>query len=194
MRSIQTGGERQKKKYNGLDQITAVPEYISGSLNYDANTYLASYTFNNNVSLNRNYDDKRRLTNLSYTNPTEPESLDQYSLSYDISDNIIQKNGDYFSYDGKNRMISGSLAGKSAGMDKEYEGESSEMQLQPDVLGNGELLTLSDSDMSLDWGARSIGIDLHYGYRVSQITLKPTTVNARILMKTSLKSTPASTT
>ena len=175
---VRPSGEGSSYEYNGLDQITGLPGFISGEISYASNTYLSGYTFVNDVALSRSYDNKKRVTEISYNNSAE--ELDAYSLNYDLSDNIIQKNGDYFSYDGKGRLISGSLAGDSAGMDYEYKGESDIMDVQPDILGNEEMITLSGDDLILDWGAKSLGIDLGYGYRVSKIILNPTISNTRI--------------
>ncbi len=173
-------GESCGYEYNGLDQIVSVPGYIKGSIGYADNSYLESYTFLNDVSLNRSYDEKRRLTELEYRNENSGIILDEYRFSYDLSDNIIQKNGDYFSYDGKGRLISGSLVGASAGIESDYDGDSALMEVQPDILGTEKMIILSGSDLSLDWGAKSLGIDLGYGYRVSTIILKPATSETRL--------------
>ncbi|MDY7027332.1 MAG: RHS repeat-associated core domain-containing protein [Spirochaetota bacterium] len=163
-------GETVEYEHNGLDQITAVPGYIEGAVSYDSNTYLASYTLANGLQLNRSYDGKRRLTDLTYTRGVE--ELEAYRLSYDLEDNIIKRNGDYFSYDGKNRLLSAGLAGEAAAMERDYEGEGQPMAAQPDILGEQQLLEVQGENLSLDWGARSLAIDLKYGYRVKKIILK----------------------
>jgi len=53
------------------------------------------------------------------------------------------------------------------------------MDIHPDVLGE-ETMVLSEDDLTLDWGAKSLGIDLGFGYRVKRIILKPTSTTTRV--------------
>ncbi|MDA3939144.1 MAG: hypothetical protein PF693_07530 [Spirochaetia bacterium] len=174
---IAPSGESVTYGHNGLDQIISMPGFIAGDIAYADNSYLSGYTLANNVQLNREYDDKLRLTKLDYTNGIE--ELKKFTFSYDREDNIIQKNNDYFSYDGKNQLKSASLAGEEAAQEYPYEGEGKIMDIHPDVLGE-ETMVLSEDDLTLDWEAKSLGIDLGFGYRVKRIILKPTSTTTRV--------------
>ena len=174
-------GEEVAYTHNGLDQIVGMPGYITGAITYGQNSYLSGYTFANGVSLNREYDNKRRLTRMEYG--LEGEELEGFTFDYDREDNVIQKNSDFFSYDGMNRLLSASLTGKEANMEYAYEGEGQTRMVRPDPLGD-QVMELAGEDLTLDWGAGSLGIDLGYGYRVIKVVLKPQSLATRLTAET----------
>ena len=178
-----SAGKHEEATYthNGLDQIVGMPGYITGAITYGQNSYLSGYTFANGVSLNREYDNKRRLTRMEYG--LEGEELHRFTFDYDREDNVIQKNSDFFSYDGMNRLLSASLTGKEANMEYAYEGEGQTRMVRPDPLGD-QVMELAGEDLTLDWGAGSLGIDLGYGYRVIKMVLKPQSLATRLTAET----------
>ena len=89
---------------------------------------------------------------------------------------MVRKASDYFSYDRKNQLISASLTGEESVEEFPFEGIPTYLEAGPEPLGQDEM-EISENDLSLDWGARSLGIDLGYGYRVKKVELKPSTTS-----------------
>ena len=63
---------------------------------------------------------------------------------------MVRKAGDYFSYDGKNQLISASLTGTESAVDYEYPGIPAYLEAGPEPLGQDEM-EISEEEMSLDW-------------------------------------------
>ncbi len=167
-------------EYNRVGQLKAIPGFMS-SINYDDRGRMVGYTLDNGLSMGRSYDDKSRLEYLSYSHNNL--SLKNYQYSWDKTDNLIEENGTIYAYDARDRLA---MAMFSMEMDNQKETEvdlddygntNYFSKAENDVIGTGTLEevdpTLSD-EFRLDWGARSLGVDMGYPYYVGKIVLNVT--------------------
>ena len=165
--------------YNTLGQIERIPGIIDESMSFDANGLLTGYQMTNGFASAFTYDAKRRVTSISH-NGANNQPGQSYQFTYDKVDNIIEKSGEYFSYDRKGQMMSAVLTGEAA--IEEYPLKSEEFSLgsvRSDIRGDEEVLIPSDT-LTLDWGAGSLGINLGYAYKIKTIIIKPLDMTARI--------------
>ena len=159
-------------QYNSLDQLEAIAGYMDNA-DFDANSRLTGYELANGVRSRYEYDVKGRVTSMDY-HDIAGQSAKSYRFVYDLVDNIIQRNEEYYSYDRKGQMLSAVIVGLMG--TTEYPLNQDEFQfgsVRSDV--RSELpMEIPGEELSLDWGAGSLGIDLGYSYMIKRITLKLT--------------------
>ena len=97
-----------------------------------------------------------------------------------MDDNLIERNDDSFGYDRKGQLASAMLVGE-AGVE-EYEPDRSMLAAgaaSGDVVGEAAF-ELAGEALTVDWGARSLGIDLGYAYKVRRVELTPDSSSHRL--------------
>ncbi|WP_041397095.1 hypothetical protein [Spirochaeta africana] len=137
--------------YDGRDRIREMPGFIDGVVSYAANGRLAGYTLENRVSLRREYDDKQRVREIVWQGRGNQE-LAAFRLWYDRDDNVVQRNGDSFSYDGKHQLLSAGLTGDEASEEFTHDSEIRTLRVLPDPVGE-KVLSGAEDGVSLDWGS-----------------------------------------
>ena len=156
--------------YNTLGQLEAIAGYMDNA-DFDANSRLTGYELANGVRSRYEYDVKSRVSSMDY-HDAAGQAAKSYRFVYDLVDNIIQRNEEYYSYDRKGQMLSAVIVGLMG--TTEYPLNQDEFQfgsVRSDV--RSELpMEIPGEELSLDWGAGSLGIDLGYSYMIKRITLK----------------------
>ena len=102
----------------------------------------------------------------------------------DRANNIINKNGGHYYYDGNNMLIEAEERGAFAvnvGL-KEAEGDLQQiMSVESDFIGTREMTyTAEETDLALDYGAISIGVDLEDWHQVGSVVIDPEAASWRI--------------
>jgi RHS repeat-associated protein len=170
--------------YNNLGQLEQIPYYID-QMNYNIAGLLSSYTMANDVQATFAYDENYRLSSMIYTN--QLGELKSYSYQYDMDDNIIYQNGDYYSYDRLGRLQSAMITG-DAGLTEWQPAQSQQSYgvVQEDVLGDKPIeLTTDDAQISTD--SESVVIDAGFGYAFKRIYLPVTSINENLVNEQTLQ-------
>jgi RHS repeat-associated protein len=170
--------------YNNLGQLEQIPYYID-QMNYNFAGLLSSYTMANDVQATFAYDENYRLSSMIYTN--QLGELKSYSYQYDMDDNIIYQNGDYYSYDRLGRLQSAMITG-DAGLTEWQPAQSQQSYgvVQEDVLGDKPIeLTTDDAQISTD--SESVVIDAGFGYAFKRIYLPVTSINENLVNEQTLQ-------
>ena len=157
-------------QYNTLGELEGITGYMDNT-GFDANGRLTGYELANGVRSHYEYDVKGRVTSMDY-HDADGQAAKSYRFAYDLVDNIIQRNEEYYSYDRKGQMLSAVIGGLMG--TEEYPLNQDEFQfgsVRSDV--RSELpMEIPSEELTLDWGAGSLGIDLGYAYMIKKIVLK----------------------
>ena len=157
-------------QYNTLGELEGITGYMDNT-GFDANGRLTGYELANGVRSRYEYDVKGRVTSMDY-HDADGQAAKSYRFAYDLVDNIIQRNEEYYSYDRKGQMLSAVIGGLMG--TEEYPLNQDEFQfgsVRSDV--RSELpMEIPGEELTLDWGAGSLGIDLGYAYMIKKIVLK----------------------
>ncbi|MFC1351636.1 MAG: RHS repeat protein, partial [gamma proteobacterium symbiont of Clathrolucina costata] len=165
-----SNNERVDYQYNTLGQLEAVPGFMDNA-DFDANSRLIGYELANGVRSQFEYDVKGRVTGMNY-HDIAGQSAKGYRYVYDAADNIIRRNEEYYSYDLKGQMISAVISGLLGAEEYPLEKDGFSFgSVRSDVRGELPVEIPSD-ELTLDWGAGSLGIDLGYTYMIKRIVLK----------------------
>lgn len=160
-----------ENNYNNLSQLESITNYVT-SRSFDINGFLDEVVFDNGVVTDYNYTDKLELAEIDYS--YNNSSLKNFLYSYDRGGNIYSENDNLFGYDGKNQLTTAILTGEAAA--ELYPIETVLLgDAKNDVVGEYQfdLYTeeLTSEQLDLDWGAKSLGIDVGYSYMLKTISL-----------------------
>jgi len=177
-------GETVAYNYNNVSQLESIPGFIDQKISYDARGFLKSFKNVAGIDALFGYDNSGRQTGISYEQ--EEDVLKSFELSYDKSNNIVQKNNSSYSYDPLNRLKTSNENGKFAIDvaakkidDPEYSQRVGLAEF--DVAGQKSLDFDSDQvDLLLDYASTSIGVDLGYDTFVTHLEIRPESIGHRI--------------
>lgn len=161
--------------HNQLGQLERIPGYIDSPMVYADSGLLSDYTLTNGASATFDYDKRYRLRNISHIDSSDAPAL-AFDYQYDQADNILQRNQELFSYDRKGQLLTASLDGDVAAMYYQANIVDGPSVVRNDVLGQN-FLVFSGDDLTFDWGAGSIGIDLGHAHDIQSFTITPSSSN-----------------
>ncbi len=174
-----SSGGKTEYLYNTLGRLERIPGIIDESINFDADGLAAGYELANGVRAEFEYDSRRRAVSVIHRD-SSGSTGQSYRLTCDMEDNIIQRNGDHFSYDRSSQMTSTVLSGDAS--IEEYPLEDREFALgsiRSDVRADRPA-EIPGGELTLDWGAGSLVIDLGYAYKTKTVIVRPRSINSRL--------------
>ncbi|HOJ77102.1 MAG TPA: hypothetical protein PLZ08_01700 [Bacillota bacterium] len=99
--------EPVRYRYDELDRLQQIPGYVNGC-QYDVNNKLLEMQLANGMRNQYSYDVNERIVKIGVNKINQNNSIAELltlSYTYDNSGNITRMNGDYYEYDGLNRLI-----------------------------------------------------------------------------------------
>lgn len=164
--------------YNNLDQVTQIPGW-TGQLAYDAGGRLKGYELTNGITKTLTWDDQDRLDKLGWSHGGD--ELKAYQFGYDKAGNVVVRNDSTYAYDQLNQLTTAQERGLF--QKRPEETTVSHRAVDEDYRGTTPLTLEVEAteEVTLDYAARSVGVDLGTGdYLVNKIELHPRNAAHRV--------------